>query len=357
MLRESKKNFLIDFVFLLTVVAIAFVAFRFLSVYLFPVVIGIVLTALVQKPANFVSKTTKINKGICALVFVLLSYTVVIFIIALLFYFIYTQGLRIAQALPSFLQELLVAIETIGNSIKEIFGLMPIGFQESVNEILGNLVTKVGTTATSWISGFATSAAINMPEFIVAAIVTVVASCYIAKDYDKFKSIFKGFLKTKHINLISDIRDIVYKNVFKLLKSYIIIMAITFVELSIGMLLFGIENGIFVAFLISIVDILPVLGSGTVLIPWSIISLVQGNFVLGIELIVLYFVILIIRNIIEPKIIGNQVGLHPLVTLIAIFVGLRLFGVIGMFILPIIAIVVFQLYRNGKLEFLSARSK
>ena len=131
----------------------------------------------------------------------------------------------------------------------------------------------------------------------------------------------------------------------------IIIMFITFCELCLGLWLIGGTNNLFVvAGIICIVDILPVLGVGTVLIPWSVILMVTGDFTRGILLALLYIVIVIIRNFIEPRIIGKQMGLHPLVTLICIFVGLRLFGIIGMFAVPLTVMVLIELQRSGKFD-------
>ena len=352
MLRDTKKNFLIDFFFFITVAAIIYVVFRFLAVYLFPFVIGLIITILVQKPAKFISKHTKIKRGICAMALVIFAYIAVGVLIGVLAYVVYTQGYKLAGAVPQFINGLGESLSQIGGKIDNALVNMPDGARESVQNIISNLLTNIGSAAAKWIPGFAASVALNTPEFIVVIIVTIVASCYIAKDLDKLKKFVVGFMNPKYIKLASDIKQIIYKNVFKLIKSYAIIMLITFSELSVGLLILRVQNAVLIAALISLVDVLPVLGSGTVLIPWGIISLLQGNYLLGVGLLVLYVVILIIRNIIEPKIIGGQVGLHPLVTLLAIFIGFRLLGVIGMFTLPIAAIVVLQLYRNGQLDFL-----
>ena len=112
-------------------------------------------------------------------------------------------------------------------------------------------------------------------------------------------------------------------------------MFITFVELSIGLTLIGIKHAVAVALVASIFDILPVLGTGGVMIPWTVLAALQGNYSLAVGLLVIYIVITVIRNIIEPKIVGSQLGLHPVVTLCSMFVGVQLFGVIGLFGFPI----------------------
>ena len=125
-------------------------------------------------------------------------------------------------------------------------------------------------------------------------------------------------------------------------------MVITFAILSLGLGIMGIDSFIFVAAIIAVVDLLPVLGTGTVLIPWAIIEMVVNQrILLAVGIILLYIVITITRNFLEPKIVGEQMGLHPLITLISLFCGLRLFGIIGMFGLPISLMIITKLHKEG----------
>lgn len=131
------------------------------------------------------------------------------------------------------------------------------------------------------------------------------------------------------------IKEYIAGTLWVCVRSYALIMSITFVELSIGLTLIRIDHAILVAFVIAIFDILPVLGTGGIMIPWAILTAIQGNYPLALGLLVVYLVITVIRNIIEPKIVGSQLGLHPVVTLCSMFVGAQLFGVIGLFGFPI----------------------
>ena len=124
-------------------------------------------------------------------------------------------------------------------------------------------------------------------------------------------------------------------------------MSLTFVELSIGLSILGIDNSIIIALLTSILDILPVLGTGAVIIPWAIISLILGDIWVGIGLIIVYLIITVIRNIIEPKIVGTQLGLHPLVTLISMFMGVNIAGLFGLFGFPILLSLLMYLNKEG----------
>ncbi|HEX3026964.1 MAG TPA: AI-2E family transporter, partial [Clostridia bacterium] len=101
---------------------------------------------------------------------------------------------------------------------------------------------------------------------------------------------------------------------------------------------------------IALVDILPVLGTGTVMIPWAIIEMITGDVTMGLSIGVLYGVITLIRNIIEPKLVGYHIGLHPLVTLMAMFIGLSVMGVPGMFLFPITLIILKHMQDTGKIR-------
>jgi predicted PurR-regulated permease PerM len=112
----------------------------------------------------------------------------------------------------------------------------------------------------------------------------------------------------------------------------------------------GQQNVFLLALLIALLDILPIVGTGTVLLPWALISFITGDFASGICLLVIYAVITVIRQFIEPKIVGDQVGLHPVATLIAMIVGTRLFGAIGLFGLPISLAIIKDLNDHGKIH-------
>ena len=119
----------------------------------------------------------------------------------------------------------------------------------------------------------------------------------------------------------------------------LIMLFIVFIMLILGFWLLDVKYFILLAFLISLIDMLPILGVGTVLAPWGIYSLLTGNTVKGLGLIALYIIILTTRQFIEPRIIGKKVGLSPLVTLIAVYVGLKAFGIPGVIFAPFVAYV------------------
>ena len=130
-------------------------------------------------------------------------------------------------------------------------------------------------------------------------------------------------------------------------------MLITFAEMSIGLSVLKVigayKSGyiFIIAIITAIVDILPVLGTGTVVIPWAVFSLINGSYGLGIGLIVIYACITVIRQIIEPKIVASNLGIPPIVSIMGMYIGLQLFGFIGIFIMPIVITVLKVLNDEG----------
>jgi predicted PurR-regulated permease PerM len=132
------------------------------------------------------------------------------------------------------------------------------------------------------------------------------------------------------------------------LKSQLMLMGIAFIILSVGLTTIDVQNAILISIGISIIDILPVLGSGIIIVPWSIISFILGNSYLGKGLAVIYIVLIITRQVLEPKIMGKEIGVRPLYTFLATILGSIILGPIGLILGPLIAVVITSVIRTKK---------
>ena len=137
-------------------------------------------------------------------------------------------------------------------------------------------------------------------------------------------------------------------NVSGWLKAQVKLIGVTFLVLTIGFLTLQIRYAPFWAAIISLVDALPVLGTGMILVPWSLVCLLQGDTIRAIGLLGTYAAASILRSVLEPKFIGKQLGLDPLVTLLAIYAGYRIWGILGMVFAPLLAITITQLVTAAK---------
>ena len=196
---------------------------------------------------------------------------------------------------------------------------------------LGDLVSSLSMSAMTMVSGAASS----LPSFFIKLLLMIISTFFIALDYDQLTGFCMRQLTGRKRELVLQIKEYVIGTLFMCIRSYAIIMSLTFVELSIGLTVIGINYSVLIAFMISIFDILPVLGTGGIMLPWVVITAFYGDIPLALGLLVVYLAVTVIRNILEPKIVGSQIGLHPVLTLVSMFVGLQLFGVLGLFGFPI----------------------
>lgn len=349
MTTQTKRKFLTDIVFYLVIIAIVYVVCKFLIGYLLPFVIGIVISFLVQRPVKSICKKIKIPKGPLTVVFVVGTYLIIVGLLVLLAYGVYNWLANFVNILPGIIPDLEKIFDELSLTITGTLNHLPKAVTEYVNSLPDKLIETIANLGTP-LSEWALSVAQKIPTFIVTVIVTIVASCYIAYDYDKIILFAKKLIPRNAWLIILDVKDIFFTNIFKMLKGYVLLMLITFVELTAGFFIIGQKNAMLLAAVISVIDILPVLGTGAVVIPWAIISLLTGNIWKGIGLLLIYIIVTIVRNFLEPKVIGNQVGLHPLITLLSMFCGLQLLGVVGLFGFPITLIVLNHLRMRGRLN-------
>ena len=336
---EKKKSFMINFGYYFIIIGMVFIVLKYGLPFIAPFVIAFVIAFLLNKPITFIAKKSHVHRTLIAIAVVVIFYSIIGVLFALLgirlFVFIkelfsYLPNLYTTEIQP-FLMQLFDSLE--GYISKMDVSLLPAmnEFSSNVVQSLGELISNFSVRMIGTISNYASS----LPGFFIRILFTVISTFFLVIDYKKITAFLLHQLKDKHQKLMIEIKDYVVNTLFKCILSYALIMCITFAELSVGLSIIRIENAVLIALVISIFDVLPVLGTGGIMIPWTIIAALQQDYPLALGLLIVYIVITIIRNILEPKIVGSQVGLHPLVTLMSLFVGAQLFGVLGLFGLPI----------------------
>lgn len=353
----KRRDFLIDLVYVMAIIGLVYVFFKYCFVIAAPFLLSFFFAVILQRPLGWLDKKTK-NKmhSFWSIVLVLLCVAIilgpVISVIAALFReignFISFLGEQLND-LPTFLvtlqNEILKAIKFLPDSIYT-------SVSENITQFFGNLindfdVSKLGINMSSITSGLSNgisgvySVVKNIPSILISVVIGVIAWILFTKDYKKVVKFIKLQLPDKHKNLLSETKKIFSSTILKMCRAYGLIMFITFCENFLGLTilnLIGVMKNSYVfviAICIAVFDILPVAGSGGILIPWSLIALVTGNVGQCVGLLILYAVITVIRQYIEPKIVGDSLGVNPLVTLAGLYFGLKLFGFMGMFIVPI----------------------
>ena len=379
-LSNPKVRFLVNLAFYATIITLFFLALQHVLPLIMPFFIAFVVAALVQPLTRFVNKHLKIPKKLCSGVLIFLAYGTVGVGVVLLCVWLVREAVSFVQEIPGYLTELAGTIEASSQEdIAEFFSVLPswlsnpltefvVGLSEDVpgklmeyaetfsNEIEIKSVWNVGTSTI----GALINLLLNIPEVVVVIVVTIIATFFIGVDYDNLTAMIMKLFPKKARPTVEKVKKYAADTVIGLLKTYILLMTLTFAELALG---FGainligesmgikIEYAVLLAMIIAVVDILPVLGVGAVLIPWGIVDFIIGEWQLGLMVLLLYIIITVIRNYLEPKIIGTKYGMHPIVTLVAIYVGGKLLGVIGIFALPLTCIICKRLYDVGAIKY------
>lgn len=229
---------------------------------------------------------------------------------------------------------------------------------ERINAYFIDMLRDALSALAAAIPGMLTSILSAIPNILLGVIVAVIAAFYFTLDSQSIKAGLKALLPSSACRLLTQIKKEAAAAAVGYLRSYSLIMLITFAEIFFGLSVLGVEYSFLIAAISAIVDILPVLGAGTVLIPWALFCLISHELFLGIGLIILYVVIILVRQFIEPKLVGESLGLHPLVALVAFYLGYRLFGFAGILIAPLLPIAwrIVKQYSDEEGSFPTART-
>lgn len=186
-----------------------------------------------------------------------------------------------------------------------------------------------------------------LPRVFLSFGTFLLALFYFGSDYESITAFLKCQLSEKQAAFAHELKREFFDTVLSVLRAYAILLAMTFTELAVGFTVLGLPYALLSALMIALVDILPVFGTGTVLVPWGLGAIFTGNTKLGLCILALYGIITVIRQAAEPKILGSSVGMHPLATLFAMYIGLKLCGIWGLFLFPIGAVILKNLNENG----------
>jgi len=349
---ESKKSFLIHAAFYAFIAAVAYLVLRFLVPPLSPFIFGFFFAWVLHKPAMMVGEKLHLHYRIPAFVLGLIFY-------AVLFVVVLIAGAQVISALEHFVPQIPVIYATkIVPFITQAFDSLEVQMQEFDPEIvdvidrlsqelfsyLQKLISSVSVGAVRLVSAIIT----GMPSVILSIILMVVSTFFISMDFEHIVGYVMSIMPKAIRERVAETVSTGVSSVRKILGSYILIMGMSFVELSIGLLLLDIPYAVGIALLIAVIDIMPVLGTGLVLIPWAIIAAVLRMFPTAIGVAMLYIIMLVVRNIVEPKLVGKQMGLHPVATLICMFLGLEFFGILGLFGFPIALSLYFKMRKTSK---------
>ncbi len=337
---DFKKLYFILYIVLVLIVV--YLLFK-LGIFLFPFTLALFFSIMTQPFSRFLEKKLKFSQKIATIVSIVLFLLIFLWFISLSELRLSGEIYKLSINLNKYSKDVQTLWNTTIDKVYSLLGYFPEGFDEQVKNSINGFIrmgtSKLGSFINSLIN-FITS----IPTIILYICITILSTFFISLDKNKIMAFLEQQFPKSWIKKVYNIKREMFNVLGSYIRAQIILMTICFFELLISFnilsfLKFNLQYPLIFSIVICIIDALPILGAGAVLLPWSLISFVTGDINLGLALLVIYFLVLSVRQMLEPKLISQNLGVHPLVTLISMYSGFKFFGVIGFLIGPVVMII------------------
>ena len=317
-----------------------------------PFVLALIMAWILNPLVRWLHKKLKISRKPIALVVIILVLAVVG---GALFWLVYGLGSEVYSLISNWTavdSELESTIGTVGEYFAQILSLMPDELAQIIENGAENLLTWLREAIPNLLAAIGKGAgnfARKVPGVAIGAVIFLIASYFIVGDYPRIRLMATERMNSDMHGFLSRVRKIALAAFGGYVKAELLLSLVVFFILLISFSIAGQSYAILLAFIFAILDFIPILGVGAAMIPWAIVSLILGNYRKAIFLLVMWAVVVVFRRVAEPKVVGNQTGLSPILSLISIYVGMRLAGVLGMIFGPVLLLIIINIYKMNVL--------
>ncbi len=341
-MRKKLTDYSIYCLGILAFLALLLLSVRYVLPVLLPFIIAWLIASFTRAPAEKISERIKIPARVCRLLLSLLFVCVFISAVGVLVWQIIfaLRGVLEDVSEGGKLYEFLNAL--FSPDIPFLGDKIPEELSQKIGEAIGSMVGSV----MSALAGGITTFVAGLPKIFLFILVTLISLVYFSLDYDRLLGFLRDLLPERVMRTASSFCNGTLRVIGKYIRSYTVILLITYLTVFFGFMLLSVERAATVALLVALLDLLPIIGVGPVLIPWGVFEIAMGSRFLGIGLIILFVVNAIIRQLAEPKIVGKSLNIHPIITLMLLYIGYALLGFVGLIILPVLAVSIGVMIRN-----------
>lgn len=340
----------------LTIAVVVAIYFSFPFIY--PILIAYILASLFQPMVRGMENKLNFPKIPAIIITVTCFLTLFTGALFLAITELYQGTIFLADKIPTHYQHFVLYLENMFNThilpmyekVLSYIDSLDQGYQETVKNYIATLSDLIASGGASFLQVTIS----NIPMFIAAIpssvtniVFILIAACMISYEMDRIHSFFKGIFPTRIQSIQNKIASHFKLAVVGYFRAQLILVFTTACIILIGLLILQVEHPLTIVLFAAIADIIPYVGTGIIFIPWIIFSFITGNYSLTIGLSLLYGFVVILRQILEPKVLSSSIGIHPLVMLIGMFIGLKVLGFIGIFLSPILLVLFKGLIETG----------
>lgn len=336
--KSGYKRHMVIFFYAIVFSLAVFLLFSLILKVLLPFLSAWLFAMAVRPLGKKAHRLTGISEKVCSIILCVLILLVVISLL-LLGIFKLTEQIK---DLPRVISDLYGMLsEKIDQLCQRLGAYLPNeGGIAKGADVVRSYFADLAKSLVNALSKAATNAAKNVPAKVFALIIFVISCVYFSADLEKINAYIYKILPNNLKKALKNVKKRFCGVMVKYIKAHLIMILLTFLMVYVGLVLIGYKYAAILAAVISILDFLPAIGLGTVFIPWAVVLFIIGNGARAIKLLILFAICETVNQIFRPKIIGSQLGIHPLATLIGLYVGFKLLGILGMFLSPLAVISV-----------------
>ncbi|MDD4111538.1 MAG: sporulation integral membrane protein YtvI [Herbinix sp.] len=331
------------FIMLVVITLGVYLGFIFILPLILPFIFAYLLAWIIRPSTEFLYKKAKIPRTVGGSASLLLLVIITGWGLYYLGKLLIKQAVNFARSIPAYLNILAGKLDNICSNCDEILGLTAGSARTEIDDNILKMVDKVKTDFIPGMTTRTVSFTVKIIALVGIILIILISAILITKEAPELRK------KYENSNLYIDINKVTVRLAdagIAYLRAQLLIMVLVAVCCVTGLVIIGNEYALLLGILIAILDALPIIGSGMILIPWSIAMLINGNIFAAAVLVTVYLLCQIIREVAEPKLIGNRIGIRPLYTLISMYIGLKLFGIAGFILGPIGLIIIITIFKG-----------
>lgn len=338
-----------NIIYVFMAVVVVYISFK-LSIFYVPFFVAFILSIILEPIIKKIMKKTNLSRRTSSIIIFLVACLIIIGSLTWGIMTIISESSNLLESLNVYIEKIYDLFQGVIKSFnfkkielpEETINIIENSFEETLKQFVEWLRMKL----TQVVEGIT-----HIPTMLIQFVITILALYFMCVDKIYIIDQLEHHMPQLWMKKIQHHFREITKTLGGYLRAQVVLVLVSFVILLIGLYLyklsgFKIEYPLLMAVVIGFVDALPILGSGAIMIPWAIVCALNGNLKLGISLIILLIIMSITRQVLEPKLVSQNIGIHPIFTLIAMYTGFKLLGVIGMLVGPIVLIILKNIFAN-----------
>ncbi len=313
-----------------------------------PFITAYIVSLIVNPMVHGIEKRFHLPRSVCAILVIVLTVGVLGGIVTGIVWKIVDEIRNVYEDLPQIYETVRITWIKITDFFSDFVAMLPENLQKVFEDAANGVMEWFADIATNTqIMRSAGNIAKKLPSIFVVAIVFILSLFFMITDAKRVSVAVKKPFSEEFVQKMKEFKEDLKKSLGGYVKAQLTIMCISFTILLIGLSILDVDYALIIALAVAILDALPFFGSGAVLWPWSIISFIMGDVLMGVGLVIIYLAVILMRQFVEPKIVSQNIGIHPLMTLMSMYIGFRIFSIGGMILGPLTMVMLVSLYRTG----------